>query len=145
MIAMHTAGNGPVHIKFHAHTCEDEGLPSVLSAISQSTPQLGPSLLPLPPHTHYPSGTNGGYMEGNRLRCSTRRGPSRAGPLNEIGPLCMAAGPTAVAHPNPAAVTGYHVAGLDTQIGHLCRELTDPQSLINYPRLLPKVLMFLKG
>lgn len=43
------------HMHTHTHT-EDEELPSVLSAISWCTPQLGPSLKPPPPQPYNPLG-----------------------------------------------------------------------------------------
>lgn len=103
----------------HTHSQEDEGLPSVLSAISRSTPQLGPSLQTPAPTPITPPEAYGGYMEGNGWRFLTRQGPSRAGLLYMMRPLYKAAGLTAVTHTNLATVTGSHVAGPATQMRHL--------------------------
>lgn len=48
----------------HSYTHEYVEPPSVQSAISRSTSQLGPSLSPPAPTTITPLGASGGYMEG---------------------------------------------------------------------------------
>lgn len=106
---------------------EDEGLPSVPSAISQSTPQLGPSLPPPAPPptppTHTPITLPGGLwrLHGGEWLAFFWHVKACPGRVCCIwcDPFNMAAGLTAVTQ-KPATVMGYHGAGPATQLRHLC-------------------------
>ena len=93
-------------------------------------PQLGPSLQPLPPQNHNAPGDLRRSHGGTWLAVFDTSGPIPIQPAVWCDPSTWLKG-WQLSHTNAATVTGYHVAGLATQMRHLCWEGTDPQRVFN--------------